>query len=95
MIKHFLKLKFKNINTAFDPISYAASLEGYSFAEIVCLQAIKSAVIERRKEVRELDFWRTSQMRSAATGRAKLRVKAIVVSTEPISRIRSRRSRAA
>ncbi len=26
MIKHFLKLKFKNINTAFDPISYAASL---------------------------------------------------------------------
>jgi hypothetical protein len=54
--QHFLTLKFKNINTAFDPISYASFLEGYSFAEIVCLRAIKSAVLERREEVRELDL---------------------------------------
>ena len=58
MIEHFLTLKFKNIKTAFDPVSHAASLDGYSFAEIerICLQAIKAAVIERRKEVREPDF---------------------------------------
>jgi SpoVK/Ycf46/Vps4 family AAA+-type ATPase len=58
MIEHFLTLKFKNIETAFDPRSHAGSLEGYSFAEIerTCMQAIKAAVIERRKEVREADF---------------------------------------
>ncbi len=58
MIEHFLTLKFKNIKTAFDPVSHAASLDGYSFAEIerICLQAIRAAVIERRKEVREPDF---------------------------------------
>jgi ATP-dependent 26S proteasome regulatory subunit len=39
-------------------MSHVGSLEGYSFAEIerICVQAIKAAVIERRKEVHELDF---------------------------------------
>ncbi|MDH2356677.1 ATP-binding protein [Bradyrhizobium sp. SSUT112] len=58
MIEQFLALKFKNIRIAFDPVSQAGSLEAYSFAEIerICVQAIKAAVIERRKEARELDF---------------------------------------
>lgn len=58
MIERFLRMKFKNVMVAFDPTARAADLEGYSFAEIerVCIQAIKSAIIEKRKEVREGDF---------------------------------------
>lgn len=58
MIDRFLRMKFKNVMIAFDPTTRAADLEGYSFAEIerVCIQAIKSAIIEKRKEVREGDF---------------------------------------
>ncbi|MGH7715605.1 MAG: AAA family ATPase, partial [Vulcanimicrobiaceae bacterium] len=60
MIGRFLKLKFKNVGVAFNPVAHAASLEGYSYAEIerICMQAIKAAVIERRKDVREQDFRR-------------------------------------
>jgi SpoVK/Ycf46/Vps4 family AAA+-type ATPase len=58
MAERFLTLKFKNVETAFDPITYAADLVGYSYAEIerICLQAIKTAIIERRKDVTEQDF---------------------------------------
>ena len=58
MIERFLKLKFRNVAAAFDPSTHAGALEGYSYAEIerVCLSAIKAAIIERRKEVRETDF---------------------------------------
>jgi SpoVK/Ycf46/Vps4 family AAA+-type ATPase len=58
MIEHFLSLKFKNVPIAFAPLSHAGSLNGYSFAEIerICMQAIKTTVIERRKEVHESDF---------------------------------------
>lgn len=58
MIERFLRMKFKNVVVAFDPTTCATDLEGYSFAEIerVCIQAIKSAIIEKRKEVREGDF---------------------------------------
>lgn len=58
MIERFLNLKFKNIEANFDPLAHAASLEGYSYAEIerICIQAIKAAVIERRKQVGERDF---------------------------------------
>lgn len=93
MIEHFLTLKFKNIKTVFDPISCAVPWEGYSFAEIVCLQAIKAAVIERHKETRELDFRQSSPMTFGGSDcQGKLRGKLIVVSTEPISRIRIIRS---
>ena len=75
MIERFLRLKFKNVKTAFDPLAHGEELEGYSYAEIdrLCVQAIKAAVIEKRKEVTEHDF------RSAAAdesrrkrGRARL-----------------------
>nr|OAP97540.1 AAA family ATPase [Rhizobium leguminosarum] len=58
MIDRFLRMKFKNVATAFDPTAFASSLEGYSYAEIerVCIQAIKSMIVERRKQVQERDF---------------------------------------
>jgi SpoVK/Ycf46/Vps4 family AAA+-type ATPase len=58
MIERFLSLKFKNVATSFDPASRSAALEGYSYGEIerVCVQAIKSVIIEHRKQVQERDF---------------------------------------
>lgn len=58
MIDRFLRMKFKNVATAFDPTAFISSLEGYSYAEIerVCIQAIKSMIVERRKQVQERDF---------------------------------------
>jgi SpoVK/Ycf46/Vps4 family AAA+-type ATPase len=58
MIERFLTLKFKNVETSFDPLVHAPALEGYSYAEIerICIQAIKTAVISRRKQVFENDF---------------------------------------
>lgn len=58
MIKRFVRMKFKNIELSFDPVSDVSSLEGYSYAEIerICVQAIKSAIINKRKQVREQDF---------------------------------------
>jgi SpoVK/Ycf46/Vps4 family AAA+-type ATPase len=58
MIDRFLRLKFKNVSIDFDPMQHAAALEGYSYAEIerVCIQAIKSMVIDRRKQVQAGDF---------------------------------------
>jgi SpoVK/Ycf46/Vps4 family AAA+-type ATPase len=63
MIERFLRLKFKNVATSFDPASRSAALEGYSYAEIerVCIQAIKSMVIERRKQVQARDFNRAHE----------------------------------
>ncbi|WP_342154063.1 AAA family ATPase [Methylorubrum sp. SB2] len=60
MIERFVKFKFKNVEASFDPLEHAKALEGYSYAEIerVCISAIKSAIIERRKQVRENDFKR-------------------------------------
>ncbi|MGE3779628.1 MAG: AAA family ATPase, partial [Pirellulaceae bacterium] len=58
MIERFLRMKFRNVAVAFDPIDHAHELAGYSYAEIdrISVQAIKSAVIDKRKEVRESDF---------------------------------------
>jgi SpoVK/Ycf46/Vps4 family AAA+-type ATPase len=58
MIERFLRLKFKNVHAIFDPVSRVDALDGYSYAEIerICIDAIKSAVIHRRKQVRENDF---------------------------------------
>jgi SpoVK/Ycf46/Vps4 family AAA+-type ATPase len=70
MINRFLRLKFKNIATVFDPTSRSSELEGYSYAEIerICTQAIKSMIIERRKQVEERDFIRA--MKDEARRRA-------------------------
>jgi len=58
MIGRFLRMKFKNTPVAFDVVGQAKQLDGYSYAEIdrISVQAIKSAVIDKRKEVRERDF---------------------------------------
>jgi SpoVK/Ycf46/Vps4 family AAA+-type ATPase len=58
MIDRFLRLKFKNILTTFDPTQQSSALVGYSYAEIerVCVQAIKTMIIDRRKQVQERDF---------------------------------------
>jgi SpoVK/Ycf46/Vps4 family AAA+-type ATPase len=71
MIDRFLRLKFKNVATAFDPASHSSALEGYSYAEIerICIQAIKSMIIERHKQVQERDF--NCAIRDEARRRAK------------------------
>jgi SpoVK/Ycf46/Vps4 family AAA+-type ATPase len=58
MIERFLRLKFKNIIVAFDLMRHVGAREGYSYAEIerVCVQAIKSMIVDRRKQVQERDF---------------------------------------
>jgi len=58
MVERFLRFKFKNVLLSFDPASSADALTGYSYAEIdrVCVQSIKSMVIERREKVEHLDF---------------------------------------
>lgn len=58
MIRRFLRMRFKNVLTAFDPASRVADLEGLSYAELerISIQTIKSVVIDNRKEVRESDF---------------------------------------
>lgn len=72
MIARFLRLKFKNVTTAFDPIQRASALEGYSYAEIerVCVQAIKSIIIDRRKQVQERDFNRALEDEARRRARA-------------------------
>lgn len=58
MIETYLALKFKNAAPHFDPLPEAASLEGFSFAEIerICVQAVKISIIERRSGVNQADF---------------------------------------
>ncbi|WP_411882631.1 AAA family ATPase [Polaromonas sp. YR568] len=58
MIERFLRLKFKNVQLAFDLDGRAASLEGYSYAEIgrICTQAIKAMVMESQSAVQARDF---------------------------------------
>jgi SpoVK/Ycf46/Vps4 family AAA+-type ATPase len=58
MIARFLKMKFKNVAIAFDPDAHLDALDGRSYAELdrICVQAIKGAIISRRKEVGEQDF---------------------------------------
>ena len=71
LIERFLRMKFKNVAATFDPGQKCDTLEGYSFAEIerVCLQAIKSAIIDHRKQVQERDFSRA--LRDEARRRAR------------------------
>ena len=58
MISRFLKMRFKNVIIDFNPLDHLAALEGYSYAELerLCLQAIKAAIIDRRKSVNAKDF---------------------------------------
>ncbi|MFK3968892.1 AAA family ATPase [Ensifer adhaerens] len=58
MIARFLKMRFKNVAVDFDPQAHIAALEGYTYAELerLCLQAIKAAIIDKRKTVLEGDF---------------------------------------
>lgn len=58
MINRFLKMKFRNVETTFDPVAHGAAFEGYSYADIerVCLHAMRKAIIERRQSVRESEF---------------------------------------
>ncbi|QQS10770.1 MAG: ATP-binding protein [Rhodospirillales bacterium] len=60
MIGRFLRFKFKNAAVGFDVLQHATKMVGYSFAEIerICTQAIKAAVIDRRKDIFEQDFVR-------------------------------------
>lgn len=58
MVSRFLKMRFKNVELNFDPQTHLSALEGYTYAELerLCLQAIKAAIIDRRKLLQEDDF---------------------------------------
>lgn len=58
MIAQFVAAKFKNVETAFDVLAYVSKLEGYSYAQIerVCVQSMRSAIIDRRKRTEQSDF---------------------------------------
>jgi AAA+ superfamily predicted ATPase len=58
MAERYLAMKFKNVAVSFDPPSVAESLEGFSYAEIerACVQAMKGAIIARRKQTTLEDF---------------------------------------
>jgi SpoVK/Ycf46/Vps4 family AAA+-type ATPase len=58
MAERYLAMKFKNVAISFDPPSVAESLEGFSYAEIerACVQAMKAAIIARRKQTTLEDF---------------------------------------
>lgn len=58
MARRFLRMRFKNVATTFDPAARVADLDGYSYAELdrISVQAMKSAVIDNRKDIRESDF---------------------------------------
>ena len=58
MVRRFLAMRFKNVETSFEPSDFSSKLKGYSYAEIerISIQAIKAAIIERRKQVTAADF---------------------------------------
>lgn len=58
MARRFLRMRFKNVATTFDPAARVADLDGYSYAELdrISVQAMKAAVIDNRKDIRESDF---------------------------------------
>ncbi|WP_306261818.1 AAA family ATPase [Pararhizobium sp. IMCC21322] len=74
MVRRYLIMKFKNVKTEFNPADWSRKLEGFSYAEIerVCLQSIKSMVIESRSKVRERDFNRalTDEVRRRSKNQA-------------------------
>lgn len=79
MAERFLRMKFKNVEVAFDPVIHAAEFDGYSYAEIdrISIQAIKTAIIEKRKQVIESDFRRAlAEERRRKHGSVRLSKKA-------------------
>lgn len=58
MIAQFLKMRFKNVETDFDPALHTAALAGHSYSDLerICVQAMKSSIMSRRRQVREIDF---------------------------------------
>jgi SpoVK/Ycf46/Vps4 family AAA+-type ATPase len=58
LIRKFLNSQFKNVELSFDPQTFATRLVGRSYAEIerISMQAIKTAIIEGRREIRQSDF---------------------------------------
>lgn len=72
-IAELLKLRFRNYPVNFDLTKEPAKLKGLSFAEIerVCFDAIKGAVMKRRKGVSETEFAAAlkSELRRKTTSR--------------------------
>lgn len=58
MVATFLELKFRNTPVSFEPGQYASKLDGYSYADIerVCLQSMRTSIVERHKQVQKADF---------------------------------------
>lgn len=62
-----LKLRTKNFRTVFEIKEKVEKMKGFSFAEIerVCAQAIKLAILDRKRAMREedIDVTLTDEMR--------------------------------
>jgi len=58
MTARFLLMRFKNVLLDFDPNAHLSALDGYAYAELerLCVQAIKTSIIDKRKSVTEKDF---------------------------------------
>ena len=58
MVTTFLEMKFRNTASSFNPRQFAPKLDGYSYAEIerVCTQSIRTAIVERHKQIQKVDF---------------------------------------
>ncbi|WP_095092948.1 AAA family ATPase [Pseudomonas sp. Irchel 3A5] len=75
LIAKFVSSKFCNSPVDFEATKHIHLLEGYSYAEIerVCIQAIKSPIIKRRKKITEQDFIAAiGDETRRRTGRARL-----------------------
>jgi SpoVK/Ycf46/Vps4 family AAA+-type ATPase len=74
MTARFLKMKFKNVAIAFDPDAHLDELDGRSYAELdrICVQAIKSAIIDRRKDVGGAGLRRRGRRRTAPGGKSRV-----------------------
>lgn len=58
MITKYLVHAFRNSKVAFDPVAFAAELQGYSYADLekLCLQALKTSILDGNKGVSEAHF---------------------------------------
>lgn len=58
MIRRYLTRAFKNVETAFKPMTFAGELVGYSYADLekICQQSIKLSILARAPSVSESNF---------------------------------------
>jgi SpoVK/Ycf46/Vps4 family AAA+-type ATPase len=58
MVAAFMAAKFKNVDVDFDTEAHLDALQGHSYADIerVCVQAMRTAIVERREQITSGDM---------------------------------------